>query len=218
MLLVAGFPAYSDGSLRDSIETAARDGGFAVEGLERLGAEPAETVQGRQMERLRTLLRDYNYLAIESSPGVLQRLVIASRKTGDRPGSADKAHVNTTRVGAHHQVETTLAGPNGVGKTLALIIDTGASTLVLPTSMIAELGFGPTDLRDGLSQTASGTVPVKLADLRWVRVGAVAAQRVPVSFIDDTKLQGSMLLGMSFLQRFRITIDDARNELILLVK
>ena len=57
---------------------------------------------------------------------------------------------------------------------------------------------------------------VKLGQLRNVRVGAVSAENVEVSFIEDSKLKGNRLLGMSFLQRFKMTIDDAANELVLM--
>jgi len=96
------------------------------------------------------------------------------------------------------------------------MIDTGATTLVLPTSMMPELGFTPEDLHEGTSQTASGNVAVKLGLLRNVRVGAVSADNVEVSFIEDSQLKGNRLLGMSFLQRFKMMIDDAANELVLM--
>jgi aspartyl protease family protein len=111
-----------------------------------------------------------------------------------------------------------MVGPNSVARTLPLMVDTGASTLVLPSSMMAKLGFTPEDLREGSSQTASGKVAVKIGLLRSVRIGAVSADNVEVSFIADAELSGNRLLGMSFLQRFKMTIDDAANELVLMAK
>ena len=103
-------------------------------------------------------------------------------------------------------------------RTLPLMIDTGATTLVLPDSMMSELGFTPSDLQDATSQTASGTISVKIGKLRSVKIGAASAENVEVSFIPDHQLRGHQLLGMSFLQRFKMTIDDANNELALLPK
>lgn len=40
-------------------------------------------------------------------------------------------------------------------------------------------------------------------------------QDVTVTFLEDKRLKGARLLGMSFLQRFRMTIDDAKNRIIL---
>jgi aspartyl protease family protein len=186
--------------------------------LARLGPEPAGLAEGTPVERLKALLQDYNYLVVQSRPGLIERVLITSRKAADGAKSADRAYVETTRLGTHHQVQATLAGPNAVARTVPLLVDTGASAIVLPESMIEELGFAPEALQDGVSQTASGTVPVKIGVLRSVRVGAVSAGDVQVAFIADRRLNGAMLLGMSFLNRFRMTIDDASNELILLAK
>ena len=95
------------------------------------------------------------------------------------------------------------------------MVDTGASTVVLPKSMIGQLGFAVDELRDGWTQTANGRVRVKTGTLRSVAVGSAMAQDVTVTFLEDKRLNGARLLGMSFLQRFRMTIDDANNRIIL---
>lgn len=204
--------------LRSQVEALAARSGFIVEGLERIGSDPAREVEGTPAERLKALLREYNYLVVLGRAGTLEKVRISSRKADEAKGAADAATVPTTRVGSHHQVEAMIVGPNGVAETVPLIVDTGASTLVLPDSMIPELGFAPETLRPGKSQTAVGQVQVKMGMLRSVRLGAVTAEEVEVSFIADRKLGGTKLLGMSFLQRFRMTMDDTRNELILLAK
>jgi len=207
------------GDLRDELETLARQGRFTIEGLDRL--EPgavAARAEGTPTQRIKTLLEDYNYLLI-GTPKAIEQVRITSRKPTDGPkASADRAYIKTQRSGSHHQVPAAIVGPNGVAKNLFLLVDTGATTLVLPDSLIAELGFAPDSLQPGISQTASGHVPVRIGVLDSVRVGAVSAQNIQVSFIADDKLQGTLLLGMSFLQRFRMTIDDAHNELILMAK
>ena len=121
-------------------------------------------------------------------------------------------------MGNHHQVEAAITGANGTIRTVRLIVDTGATNVVLPTSMISELGLAPEDLQPGTSMTINGFLPTAVGMLPSVRVGAVSAGNVKVSFVADEKLHGAMLLGMSFLQRFRMTIDDERNELVLLTK
>lgn len=205
-------------TLQDQLRELGAQQGFVVEGLGRLGDEPAGNGEGSVQDQIRHLLQGYNYLVTQSSPGVIGKIRIISRRgeTAAAKGSAGSAYVQTQRVGAHHQVDVVLVGPNSVARTLPLMIDTGATTLVLPTSMMPELGFTPEDLHEGTSQTASGNVAVKLGLLRNVRVGAVSADNVEVSFIEDSKLKGNRLLGMSFLQRFKMTIDDAANELVLM--
>lgn len=217
LALAVGFTARGGTGLREDLQGLAAAEGFTVEGLDWVGDEPAPTASGALPERLRILLQGYNYVLIQGGRSGVEKLRITSRKDSVRPAprAADRATIRTVRVGAQHQVDALVVGPNGVGKSVALIVDTGASTVVLPESLAAELGFQPERLQDTVSQTASGRVPSKLGLLRSVRVGAVAAADVPVSFIADAKLQGAMLLGMSFLRRFRMTIDDANDELIL---
>ena len=84
--------------------------------------------------------------------------------------------------------------------------------------MIRQLGFSQQNLQNGISQTAAGTIPVKTGVLKSVRIGDVSAENVPVSFINDQKLNGARLLGMSFLNRFRFSLDDENSELQLMAK
>lgn len=81
--------------------------------------------------------------------------------------------------------------------------------------MIARLGFPPEALQDGWAQTANGRVPIKLATLPRLALGPLRARDVAVSFIADERLDGQALLGMSFLERFRFTLDDEADQLIL---
>jgi aspartyl protease family protein len=219
LLAAAGASPRAAADLRDELEALAAKSGFRVEGADWIDpGEAADSRGGSPVERLRNLLKDYNYLLVQGGASGIEKVRITSRKDTGLRGSASEATVATSRSGAHHRVEAAVAGPNAVARNLTLLVDTGASTLVLPASLIPELGFDPAGLRATTAQTASGRVPARIGTLASVRVGAVAAHDVEVSFIADDKLQGTMLLGMSFLQRFRVTIDDASNELILLQK
>ena len=96
-----------------------------------------------------------------------------------------------------------------------MIVDTGATTIVLPSSLIERLGFIAGDLTDGLVETANRRVPGKKAVLTTVSIGETVERDVAVTFIDDSRLGGTMLLGMSFLGRYRLTIDDADSRITL---
>jgi aspartyl protease family protein len=211
-----GAPAFAlpDG-LREQLETLARERHFALEGLDELKAEQAKNIEGRidTPAVLKLLLQDYNYLVTQSRPDRIEKVQITSRKK-----KISHAYVKTTRSGGHHWIEATLTGRHAAARTLSLLVDTGASTIVLPESMIQELGFGPEDLQDGVSRTASDTVPIRVGVLESVAVGRVSAGKVKVSFMADERLNGVMLLGMSFLERFRVTIDEANDRLMLMAK
>ncbi|CAI8773896.1 MULTISPECIES: retropepsin-like aspartic protease family protein [Methylococcus] len=217
-MIVGLWPAAAEAAgLADQLQGLATESGFAIEGLERLSDEPARRAEGSFKDRLQTLLQGYNYVLVESRPGNIERLVITGiARSGGRPPPSST--IPTLRVGAHHQVEALLVGPNGVPQTVSVLVDTGASTVVLPTSMITSLGFDAERLSAGISQTASGRVRTKTGVLPSVTVGPASAENVPVSFIADKRLNGAMLLGMSFLNRFRVTIDDEHNEIVLLAK
>ncbi|MDD2770232.1 MAG: retropepsin-like aspartic protease [Methylococcus sp.] len=218
--LVSGLlPAYAiAGGLADQLAALAQGNGFSIEGLSRLGEEPARTAgAGDAKTQLGALLQGYNYILAESQPGKIERVVVTgAAHSGGR--MSPSSTVQTIRIGVHHQVEAVLFGPNGVPQTVSVLVDTGASTVVLPTSMIPSLGFDADRLAAGISQTASGQVHTKIGELASVVVGPASAEKVQVSFIADKRLNGAMLLGMSFLNRFRVTIDDERSEIVLLAK
>lgn len=201
-------------TLRDRLQALAAEAGIAVSGLDLIGDEPARKATGDLPDRLRVLLQDYNYLITNDDRGKIEKLVITSLKQHDTKSSAS-AYINTARAGAHHQVEAQIAGPGGDQRTVVLLVDTGASTIVLPASMAKPLGFKPEDLHPGWSRTASGLVAVKIGNLRSVQVGNASAENVLVTFMPDRRLGTLGLLGMSFLDRFRLTLDDARGEMIL---
>jgi aspartyl protease family protein len=48
-----------------------------------------------------------------------------------------------------------------------------------------------------------------------VLFGTATAQDVMVTLLKDKRLNGARLLGMSFLQRFPMMIDDANSRIIL---
>lgn len=216
--LCAWFPPASQAeTLRSALKSLAQQEGFRIEGADQLGRERAVAAEGEVPEKLETLLKDYNYL-LTYGPG--NRIAAVRLTSPKRPGPkpTDRAYVQTTRIGGHHQISADLTGPDGDRVPVELMVDTGASMIVLPESLMAPLGFNASTLGSGTSQTASDTIAVKVGILKEVRVGGVTAQNVHVSFIPDDKLKETKLLGMSFLNHFKFSLDDEANELILLSK
>lgn len=213
ILMTLALAARADTDLRGQIEALASRHGFAVDGVERIEAAPAKALTGDSVDRdLRAMLGDYNYLLVHDPDGKVRRLRILGLKSPAPP----RHIVRTTRRGNHHLVETELVGPTGEWQTFSLMLDTGASLIVLPSSTIEALGFRLEDLRLGTANTANGPVPIRLGTLRQVRVGQARAEEVAVGFVADDKIGERYLLGMSFLNRFRVTIDDRANRLTLL--
>jgi aspartyl protease family protein len=213
--------------LRARLDELSARHGFVIEGFRLLGDEQARPVSGDLHQQLRRLLSGYNYVVVDDDRGDIDRVIIlAVGEAGVLPRT-DVSSVNIVgipgehviparRQGAHQVVDAVLVGPGQAPLTVSLMVDTGASTLVLPASMIQTLGFDIEGLSDGWTQTANGRVRAKIGTLASVDVGTAVAEDVKVTFLDDRRLGGSKLLGMSFLQNFSLTIDDANSRIILL--
>jgi clan AA aspartic protease (TIGR02281 family) len=112
-------------------------------------------------------------------------------------------------------VTLTLEGANGRRVQRLLLVDTGADYVVLPSSLIGQLGLAPEGLRQQQVQTANGPTDAALGTLPavWLKDQRIAG--IEVAFIEDSRLGGNALLGMSLLGRFRVTIDDEQGRLVL---
>lgn len=188
--------------------------GFTVSGLSRVEGNARSPINGTVIERIEKLLADYNYVLLRKPDGMVDRLIVTGRKRYIPP-PPPSGTVTTRRSGRHHIVEAVLRGPNGSAIATPLMVDTGASTIVLPSSMIERLGFARNRLRRTRMKTANRTVEGWIGVLTSVEVAGVSTAEVRVSFVDDNRLLGVRLLGMSFLRHFRVTIDDENNRITL---
>jgi clan AA aspartic protease (TIGR02281 family) len=127
--------------------------------------------------------------------------------------------LKTSRIGPHHIIRAALVGPNGRTHMMSFIVDTGATDMVLPASMIAKLGFRESELSEESVQTANGVAYALRGQLRSVELGGPdnsdVVQRVPVMFMSDEDTGGQALMGMSVLRRYSMTIEDAEDRIIL---
>ncbi len=223
-LLVFSLPGFADESwadLRSQLRELAGVHGFVIQRLHLVEPEPARGASGDLREQLAALLEGYSYVVSEGAGGRIQRVELLARAEEglDVPHTGASVHsVTTTRRGSHHQVQAVLTGPSALPLATPLIVDTGASTVVLPTSMIHSLGFSPEKLRSTWAGTANGKVAAKAGRLASVSIDSVVVYDVPVVFIADERLGKNKLLGMSFLSAFRFTIDDANNQIILMAE
>ena len=87
--------------------------------------------------------------------------------------------------------------------------------MVLPESLLVPLGFASGDLEPVRMQTANGETHGALGMLAEVSVQGSAASDVAVAFVPDAQLGGKALLGMSYLGRFRVTLDPNGSTLTL---
>lgn len=195
-------------------------------------------VQGRAegdelLPRLNNLLDGFDHVIVQGPQGVERVLILGPKAAyvppppaaapappaGQAPADAQTKNADivlqSQRKGSSHALNLTLEGANGQRVQRTLLLDTGADFVVLPTSLIAPLGIAPNTLHAQRVQTANGPIDARLANLAAIWLGDRRLPAVETAFIDDAKLGGSALLGMSVLGRFRVTIDDAQNQVVL---
>ena len=188
------------------------------------------------MPRLRELLVSFDHIILQTPDGGVERVIIlgetviftppdASASAGDikQPEGAEGEEkegdgdivLSTQRKGEQHLVQVSLEGAEGAKVDQQLLVDTGADHLVLPASLLSNLKIPETSLKPTQAQTANGKVDALMGLLDAVSFGEHRITGVTATFIEDDKLGGSALLGMSVLGRYKMTIDDDKNTLTL---
>jgi aspartyl protease family protein len=99
------------------------------------------------------------------------------------------------------------------GAHIRFMVDTGASTVLLPASEAARLGIDYRSGRPGRIQTANGSAPAYRVVLDSVTVGDITAYNVE-GVVAEAQGLDVALLGMSFLNRTEMRRDGAYMTLI----
>ncbi len=203
--------------LKGQVQALAESQGYEVEGIDRLGDGEAVAAEGDDSMQLKTALIGFSYVLWQDTASGVNRLKILGPK-GPTPVLVKSYAIPTRKRGSQRVVSGEVQGPGDASAIVSLIVDTGATTIVLPSSMIATLGFGDDELREDTLQTVNGEVEAKRATLTSLTVGELTEANIEVSFVDDERVGGAALLGMSFLDRFKFTIDDDGSQLLLIPK
>ena len=210
--------------------------GFAVTGDEHLQDAVGRAEGDDPYLRVRVLLERFDHIILQQPGGGIDRVIVLGRampgsappKTVveiDTPADADapeegsdeaRIELQTERNGNQHSVRISLETSDGKRIERSLLIDTGADTLVLPSSLIAQLGIATDGLAKRQVQTANGRVEASIGKLAGVWLGEQRIGDVEVAFLDDAKLGGGGLLGMNVLGRYQMTIDDEHDKLTLI--
>ena len=102
-------------------------------------------------------------------------------------------------------------------QTVAMVVDTGATLVVLPNELASRLGVqpGPGDPDLILTLADGRSIPAKGATVPLMRLGTFEAKDVDVAVLDPSAVAAEPLLGMSFLSAFRSELDPAAKTLRL---
>jgi aspartyl protease family protein len=217
-----------DPSLAEQLRQLAQQHHFVLKGDEHTEDFPASDASGPLPQRLKRMLWGFNFILINPPDRKIERLIILGRKGAPPPppvsqtefeDSGAKAVVLETGGSARQStVEATLIGPHGASEQTRLIVDTGATSVVLPESMIQRLGINSRTLRSQQIHTANGVTNGQVGQLHAMRLGDEVIRNIEVAFINDASIGNKALLGMSVLSRYKIVLDDSAKTLTLLPK
>jgi clan AA aspartic protease (TIGR02281 family) len=216
-------PAFGAESQRldKQLLALSRDAGFTISGAEKLQRTKLPVKDLPLRARIKQLLYGYDHVLVHAAGGDIERVIILGPKRAAPPAteeddSGEESVIKTRRQGQHHLVSLRLKGPSGATRDAELMIDTGASMVVLPESTGTELGFNVESLEQRELQTAKGKLNARIGQLPLVELGNERVQNVEVALVPDANLGGNALLGMNVLGRYLFILDDENNELTLI--
>ena len=126
-----------------------------------------------------------------------------------------KTVLNTQTQHNHHFIEVAFTGPTDIRIETQLMLDTGASFIVLPMHMMEELDISDEDMARRPLQTANGVIESFVTKLPLLEIGNEKIHDVEVAFVEDGSMGGLKLLGMSALKDYKMTIDNQNETLTL---
>jgi clan AA aspartic protease (TIGR02281 family) len=185
-----------------------------ITGLERIQDEEKVITRGNLEQQIEQLLVSFNHITSRNAKGRIERIVIINKK---QKSEVDQIVLPTSVQGNHFVVSVDFTGNGALWLTQDMIIDTGADVVVLPESMIDELGLTDYPFSKQKMQTANGPTEAKIGKLKELKMAGESIENVDVAFIADSLLGKNRLLGMSVLGRYQININD-KTQLITLFK
>ncbi len=186
-----------------------------ITGLEKIHNEEKIRVSGTQEQQIQQLFADFNHVVSRNTKGQIERIVIINKK---QQADEQRIVLPTNAEGNHRMVPVAVSGDGRLWQNLDMLIDTGADLVVLPDSMIAQIGLADSNFVRENIQTANGMVEAKIGNLKELRIAGETIENVAVAFIADALLGKNSLLGMSVLGRYKLTIDDKDQTVTLFRK
>jgi aspartyl protease family protein len=197
--LACATPAAADvaliGVIGDSAVVLALDGG-----------EPKTVKLGQRWNGIAVLSVEKDRATVEID-GRKQTLLLGPHYRGV-PAKAERQHV--TLAADARGMFVTEAAVNG--NPVRFVVDTGATSVVLPGRDAERLGLDYRKGERGLSQTANGVVATYSVTLDSVRLGDIEVRAVDAVVIEQGL--NIALLGMSFLNRVEMKRDGQSMVLI----
>lgn len=211
-------------SVSAELERLAAAHGFSVRGREHTADAIGRADSPELFPRLRRLLEEFDHVIVQGAAGGVERVIILGEKTqavpvqtavGGQAAPGGELVLESIRRGTQHAVQASIEDARGGRVPQVLVVDTGADYVVLPLSVAGQAGLDPDTLGTREMQTANGTVSARMGRLPALWLGETRLEGVEAAFIEDDRIAGTALLGMSVLARYRVTIDDEHNQITL---
>jgi aspartyl protease family protein len=215
-LVLIALNAHAEGTddLFSQIQALQNQNNIQVTGLERIQNAKKIMTSGDLEQQIKQLFASYNHIVSRNTKGKIERIVIINKKQKRKD---NRIVLPTSLQGNHFTVSVSLSGDGRVWQTVDMVIDTGADLVVLPESMIDQLGLTDSKFTLGKMHTANGMADAKIGLLKELKIAGETVENVEVAFIADQLLGENRLLGMSVLGRYQVNIDD-KAQLITLIK
>ena len=144
------------------------------------------------------------FVARPNSSSALVASASAPNKPAQTPSGYRTVTLRSDKSG-HFAVEARIDG-----RPIGLVVDTGASRIVLRETSAARLGIFPRASEyTGRAQTANGVAKFAPVRLNSVEVNGITVRDVEAAVMPDDALHEN-LLGMTFLSRVKWTHDRGR--------
>ena len=214
VLFAVSIHAEDAGDLFAQIQALQNQNKIQITGLERIQNAEKVPTSGSLEQQVKQLFAAHNHIVSRNTKGQIDRVVIINKKQKHKD---NRIVLPASLKGKHSTVSVALSGDGRIWQTVDMVIDTGADLVVLPESMIDQLGFAERKFTVGKMQTANGVVDAKIGLLQELNIAGETVENVEVAFIADQLLGENKLLGMSVLGRYQVNIDD-KAQLITLIK
>ena len=204
LALMAGFPLYFPGERAEALAT----------GIGVLGAPFGLRLDAAPALRLNDAIPSAPEARPPAPPAVplLPTMLPPSLALG-----ADQVALPYEGQGRTLSLPVTFEGPRGAEAEAWMLFDTGATLTTLNEETLADLGVHiPPDAPEITVHTAAGDRQTRLVVVDRVWIGGMVVEGVTVSVCDpcaDDEHRG--LLGLNVSGRFLVTLDPARQELLL---
>jgi predicted aspartyl protease len=153
----------------------------------------------------------------ERPPVEANSLALAMIPPPDKPLSEDEVALPYEGRGHTLQIPVTLEGPGKQSIEVNMLFDTGATYTTLDRATVEGLGYRiGSDAPTISSATANGEIEAPLFILSRLWLGGMEVEAATVAICDLCAYESSQgLLGLNVSSRFLVTLDTARQEMVL---